>query len=212
MNSTRTLARAIVIAAVAVLFGGCINIPKSSTRDDPPKDIYTLKAPDGGGVKGSGSVIVVAKPDVPPGYDTDRIALMFAQGRRLDYYAGAAWSGRLSDLLQTFIIQSARREMRGAVVGSGERTGTARYKLMVKVTDFQPVYAAGPEGIPRLDVAMNLTLVDVESGKVAATVNAKKSAQASANRMTVVTKELESLLQAATDQGLRGIASHLAQS
>jgi hypothetical protein len=91
-------------------------------------------------------------------------------------------------------------------------TGTARYKLMVKVTDFQPVYAAGPEGIPRLDVSMNMTLVDAVSGKVAATVNAKKSAQASANRMTVVTKELEGLLQAATDQGLRGIASHMAQS
>jgi ABC-type uncharacterized transport system auxiliary subunit len=206
------ITRAFGIAAAAALLGGCINIPKSNTQDDPPKDIYTLKAPAAGAVKGGGSVVVVAKPDVPPGYDTDRIALVFAQGHRLDYYAGAAWSGRLSDLLQTFIIQSARRELHGAVVGTSEMAGAARYKLLVKVTDFQPVYAAGPEGIPRLDVAMNMTLVDVGSGRVAATVNARKSAKASANRMTVVTKELESLLQAATDQGLRGIASHMAQS
>ena len=68
-------------------------------------------APDAGPAKSGGSVIVVAKPDVPPGYDTDRIALMFEQGHRLDYYAGAAWSGRLSDLLQTFIAQSARRDL-----------------------------------------------------------------------------------------------------
>jgi ABC-type uncharacterized transport system auxiliary subunit len=211
MKIRLTLARALAALGVAALVSGCINIPKSNTQNDPPADVYTLKAAGSGSAKGGG-VIVVAKPEVPTGFDTERIALYFEQGHRLDYYAGAAWSGRLDDVLQDFIEQSARRAFPGQVIDTAKMTGSARYKLMVKVTEFQPVYPAGPDGVPRLDVAITMTLVALPSGKIAATVSAKRSAQASANRMTVVTKELEGLLQAVTDQALHGIAPHLAES
>jgi ABC-type uncharacterized transport system auxiliary subunit len=214
MKMYQVFARVLGFAIAAVSVSGCINIPKSSTADAPPADVYTLKAAAGGSAKqgGNGGVIVVARPEVPTGFDTDRIALMFEQGHRLDYYAGASWSGRLNDVLRNFVVQSARRDLPGKVVDTTELNASARYKILVKVTDFQPVYAGGPDGVPRLDVAMTMTLIALPSGKVAANVVAKKSAQASANRMTVITKELETLLQAVTSQALRGIAPHLAVS
>jgi len=54
-------------------------------------------------------MIVVPKPELPPGLDTERIALYLDQGHRLDYYADARWSARLDELLQNFLIEKVRQ-------------------------------------------------------------------------------------------------------
>jgi ABC-type uncharacterized transport system auxiliary subunit len=203
-----------IVAALAI--SGCISVGGSSaSKNDPPTSTYTLHAassgkPDSAGPKGA-AVIVVPTPEVPTGFDTEKIALYFEQGRQLDYYANAQWSGRLDELLRDFIVQTARHEFPGKTVGTTDLSNSPRYKLVVKILDFQPVYSGGPDGVPRLDVAMTMTLIELPGGKVKANASAKKSAQASANRMTIVTKELEGLLQAATHQALHEIAPYVAE-
>ena len=195
---------------------GCISLPSNGSDKGPPPSIYTLHPPQSGNAEPSRqakapAIIVVPKPEVPTGFDTERIALYFEQGRRLDYYADAKWSGRLDDLLQDFIIQTARHNLPGKVVDTTDLAAAAQFKLSVKITDFQPVYPNGPDSAPRLDVAMTVTLITVPGGTVKANVSVKHSAPASANRLSVITKELEALLQSLTDQALREIAPHLAE-
>jgi ABC-type uncharacterized transport system auxiliary subunit len=216
MRKVQTTPKSLFLLLALLAMSGCISLPSSSSESEPPPSIYTLhplrsaNAEPTGPAKTS-AIIVVSKPEVPTGFDTERIALYFEQGRRLDYYADAKWSGRLDDLLQDFIIQTARHDLPGKVVDTTDLAAAAQFKLSVKITDFQPVYPNGPDSAPRLDVAMTVTLITVPGGTVKANVSVKQSAPASANRLSVITKELEALLQSLTDQALREIAPHLAE-
>ena len=154
-------------------------------------------------------IVLVPRPELPKGYDTERITLLFEQGHRLDYYADAKWSARLDDLLQDFIVQMVRHVLRDRIAATTSTAAAARYKLAVEITDFQPVYGAAADSPPRLDVAMTVTLVALPDETAKAQFSLKKSAPASANTMTAVTKELELLLQSLIKEALQKIASSL---
>src|SRR5262245_19601753 len=102
-NPSVTLRCAISILGVLSLTG-CISLPggdKGKTRSS----IYTLHPPpprnhESSQPAGTPVVVFVPKPELPKGFDTERITLLFEQEHRLDYYADAKWSARLDDLLQ----------------------------------------------------------------------------------------------------------------
>ena len=146
-------------------------------------------------------MVVVPKPELPPGLDTERIALYLDQGHRLDYYADARWSARLDELLQNFLIEKVRQRLPGKIVGTPDLASSARYKLAIKVTDFGPVYAGAPDKPPRLDVGMTVTVLAGDMAKTQFTI--KKSAAAADNKLRDVTSGLENVLQSATDEALQ---------
>jgi ABC-type uncharacterized transport system auxiliary subunit len=205
------------IAALSFVLSGCISIGGSNSKNAPPPSVYTLRAGNDQKVSarnaGKGAAtIFVARPEVPNGFETERIALYFEQGHRLDYYADAAWSGRLDAVLQDFFVQAVTQGLAGKAVGVADPSESARYKLAVKITDFQPVYPAGPDSVPRLDVGMTVTLSALPGGETKGSFTVKRSAPASANRMSTVTKGLEDLLRAATSEALARIAPQFAAS
>ncbi len=151
---------------------------------------------------------MVPKPELPAGFDTERIALFLDQGRRLDYYADAKWSARLDDLLQDFLIQKAQQDLPGKVVGSPD-LAAAKYKLALKVDDFEPVYMDAPDKAPRLDVAMTVTVVTLPGETVKTQFSVKKSVPASGNTLTTITNELGDLLHSVTDEALQKAAPFL---
>jgi ABC-type uncharacterized transport system auxiliary subunit len=153
-------------------------------------------------------LVLVPRPELPKGFETERITLLFEPDHRLDYFADAKWSARLDDLLQDFIVQMALNILPDRIAATSTITA-ARYKLVVKIMDFQPVYQATADSPPRLDVAMTVTLVVLPGETMKSQFSLKKSAVSSANTMTAVTKELESLLQSATEEMLQKIAALL---
>jgi ABC-type uncharacterized transport system auxiliary subunit len=211
-NPPVTPRRAFVLLAGLAL-AGCISLPDANKKK-ASASIYTLHPlPAGNQLSNAPArppmVVLVPRPELPKGFETERITLLFEQGHRLDYYANAKWSGRLDDLLQDFIVQMVRHVLPGRIAATTSSTAAARYTLAVKFTEFQPVYQMSANSPPRLDVALTVTLIALPGETVKAQFSLKKSAPASANTMTIVTKELELLLQSLTEEALRRIATSL---
>ena len=195
-----------------LLMTGCASFLGGS-KQAPPESIYTIHAAETGtnaeSVKREQSVVVIPKPELPPGLNTERIALYLDQGQRLDYYADAKWSAPLDALLQDFLVEKARRQLPRKIVGTPDLAASARYKLAVKVTDFGPVYEEGPNRPPRLDVGMTVTVLALPSETVKAQFSVKKSMPSADNKLKEVTNGLENVLQAATDEALKKAAPYL---
>ena len=200
-----------LVGPLVLLLGlsGCISL--GGSKPTPPESIYTLH----GGTPAStpeamgASVVVVPKPELPPGLGTERIALSFDQGRRLDYYADAKWSAPLDALLQEFMVQKIQQELPGTVVGTPDLSTSAKYRLAFKFTEFGPVYEGNPDTPPRLDVGVTVTVIAMPRATVASQFTLKRSATAPANNLTTITSGLEKLLQDVTDEALMRAAPSL---
>jgi ABC-type uncharacterized transport system auxiliary subunit len=207
----KILNHAFAAGLVCLTLSACISIGGGDSKDKTPTSIYTLHPKDATAVAGKGAATVaVPKPELPPGLaGTQRIALIFGAGAKMDYYADARWSAGLDDLAQAVLIQAARRGLKGAVVNTPELGASARYKLAVKITDFQPVYKDTPDTIPTLTVGMTVTVTSQPVGAAQTQFSVKKTAPATANTLTDVTKGLEMLLQAAADEAIQKAAPAL---
>ena len=142
--------------------------------------------------------LLIAKPSVASGLETDRVAAFLHQGRELDYFAGARWSGRLDDVVHEFLLESF--DGRYAVVDT-ELPGAshaADYLLATKVRDFQAEFTSGPQGAPTLRVRVAATLVALPSGEVRARMVESASQQALDESLRTVTAGIEQLLQIVT--------------
>jgi ABC-type uncharacterized transport system auxiliary subunit len=205
------IVRCSLLVALSLGLTACISV---NLGGPPPATVFTLQAPEGQmkvasrDVRG-GTVVVVPKPEVPPELATDRIALLFEQDRRMDYYADAKWSGKLDELVQEFLIDRAQEKLPGAVVGK-PGLASGNYRLAVKVTTLEPVYKGAADKPPRLDVEMTVTVIDLPGERVRSQFTVKKSALASENRLTPITAELGKVLQSAIDEALARAAPQFA--
>jgi ABC-type uncharacterized transport system auxiliary subunit len=205
--------RAIALVLPTLLLSGCINV-NVGDRGEPP-DVYTLNgAPAAGAApaapaRAAGRVVAVPEPELPPGLDTDRIALYFEKERRLDYYADSKWPKPLGEVLQDLVIRRMREKLPGKAVGTPELSTAAPYRLALKFNQLQPVYADKADQPPRLDVDVTVTVLTQPGARARTQFNIRRSAPASANTMTTVTKELGDLLQSVTDEALEKAAPYL---
>jgi len=212
--TTLIIKRGLALLSVVALTG-CASLSflgGGKKADDT--SIYTLRGtamerPVARAASNGRSVIAVPKPELPPGLETERIALYFQQGRRLDYYADAKWSARLDDLLQDLVIQKVQQKLPGKVVGTPDLAATAQYRLSLKFTDVQPVYEDAPDKPPRLDVGMTVTVVSLPRETVRTQFSLRRSVPASANTLTTITSELGNLLGSLTDDALQRAAPYL---
>jgi ABC-type uncharacterized transport system auxiliary subunit len=176
------------------------------------RDVYTLHPPEVQGESHAGAkaiTIGVAPPELPSGFDTDRIVLFRHQGRIQDHYAGAAWSSQLTNVLQDFMIGMARHEFPQAVVDRAAGLPSVRYELRVRVTDFEPVYVGEATDTPQIHVGLTLTLVRMPDGKTVAQQAVDRTVAASGNTLTAVTEGLEALLRSLTQEGLDHLSPYL---
>lgn len=190
---------AIAFVCLAAL-AGCGNITKSKA---PPISVYTLHA-EKPQKRASSAAVIVQEPEMPAGFDTARIALHMSGGRRMDFYADAAWPDALNKVLQDFIIQSAR--FSAVTPDSGVN---APYALQVKVNDFQPVYADTAQGAAEVRVSLTFRLIDRSSEKLLRDFTLSEKTPASANTITAITGDLEMLLRKVTAAGLSRIAKEV---
>jgi len=205
--------------ALLLPFGlsACISLPFSQEGDRPAPAMYTLYGPRAEtmdiSTEASGRVVVVVPtPELPPGFDTERIALQFEQDGRLDYYADAQWSSRLDLLIQDVLIDRAQQALPGTIVGKPDLVPAPHYRLAVKITEFAPVYKASADISPRLDAGLSMTVIALPQDMVIAQFTVRKSAPAAENRLTAVTSGLKDLLHSVVDDALAKAAPHIRET
>ena len=203
-----------LIALIPILgLAGCISLPPllGGMKEAKPESIYTLHSGTAASAKPAmgNNIVVVPKPELPPGLETERIALSFEGGRRLDYYADAKWSAPLDSLLQNFVIDKVQQKLPGKVVGTQDLGGSAKYKLALKFNEFGPFYEGMPDKPPRLDVGVTVTVIAAPKDTVKTQFTLKKSAPVEANNLTTITGGLEKLLQDVTEEALAKAAPSL---
>jgi cholesterol transport system auxiliary component len=178
-SKSRFALRALLIGATLAL-AGCSIGPSS-----PPAQIYVLEPPFAAqtDVPMSGAQLAVAAPDLANVLDTQRIAL--SRGQNMDYYADAQWTDNTARLLQTLLVEAFEKSGKIGSVGRDSDGIHADYILDTELRDFAAHYA-GADGAPTITVDIEAKLVTSDRRTVVATLDASKTAPASANSVPAV--------------------------
>ena len=185
----------IMMACVLVIAGCSPN--KILTSTQPQQTIYTLRPVESTATPSTATarVVEITTPSLPPGMDTDRIALFLEDGQKVDYYAAARWSAPLRYILQDFTRRNASAVLPYVVPVTPEQNIQADYSLQMKINEFQPVYGASYGTAPIMKVNVDFSLVDVSSDKIISSFTLSKQEQASENRLDIIMAGLERILQ-----------------
>ncbi len=186
----------IVIASLSALLTGCAG-GGILTSTEPPQTIYALRAAESTGSAqnaGPARVVEIAKPNLPPGFETDRIALYMDSGRTLDYYSGARWPDILDAVIQDFTRRTATNTLPYVVATLPNQNQYADYRLNIKLNEFQPVYGSGSSAPPELVVDAEFTLVALPSEKIVQSFRLAKRNVAPSNNLEAIAGGLEEIL------------------
>lgn len=197
----------LLVITCAFFLSACMPLKSSQ----PAPVIYALNAPPARGQEKKETVIYVVsipEPQVPPGFDTNKIALYLYNKQRLDYYKNAVWPDRLGRVLQGVIIQSAS-SVPGMMIVAPESRIPAAYEMLVNINDFEPVYAAGPQAPPQLKVSISFQLVSLENRKVLFNATFSARSMATENTRTAIVTGLELLLRQVDARAFKKIGSVL---
>jgi cholesterol transport system auxiliary component len=85
--------------------------------------------------------LAVLKVRVRAGLDTERIAALYPD-RRMDYFAGARWSGSLDEVLQDLAVQEFHSNPALRNVSADASVFASTHWLEIEVADFQAEYTA----------------------------------------------------------------------
>jgi cholesterol transport system auxiliary component len=178
-----------VVAALA-----CSACGSLLETDLPASTSYVLKAAPAGstGVTRSEADVSIGRPDLSPGLDTERIAVL--RGRQLDYYRGAQWGGRATEIVQTLMVESFEDQQLFRSVTAEQSRVSSDYVLDVSVRDFQAEYASENDA-PTAHVTIMVRLIRVSDRQLVQTFAATAESKASDNRMSAVAAAFETAAQ-----------------
>jgi ABC-type uncharacterized transport system auxiliary subunit len=192
-----------------LLLSGCGSVLKS---DEPAATIFSLRAENAAPARtpnGTSKVLEIQRPLLPPGFDTNRIAMYLNNGRELNYYSGAQWPAPLDETLQDFTEQLARQALPGAILASPGQAIDLDHRLQIKVNDFQPVYAGAADRAPTLKASMSFTLLSMPDEEILTHFTVQQEMPAEANNLGAVAAGLQALLQSVETQAFATIDRHL---
>lgn len=193
----RCLTMALALCAAA----GCSGFHS----DEPATLMYVLQPASGGAqppaAAPAGGSLAVIMPVAVPGLNTDRIALLRADGV-LDAYAGSRWPDVLPDVLQPLLIDGLRAGGHFSSVQADSGPFLADYVLQVEVRQFAAVYGAGE--VPTVRVQWVASLGRRADRKLLRTFTIEQSVPAAANRMAAVMAAFNAATGAALQQLVAG--------
>jgi cholesterol transport system auxiliary component len=127
--------------------------------------------------------LMVLKPKLRPGLESDRIVVQYAD-RRMDYFADARWSGPLGDVLQDFVMQELRTHANLRTVSGDASAFGSAYWLEIEVTDFQAEYTSA--AAPTVHVHVLARLGSSGDRRILGQFAANAQQQATENRLTAI--------------------------
>jgi cholesterol transport system auxiliary component len=179
--------RTAVLIVTMLACGGCGSLLET---DLPPSTSYVLApAPAASsGVTRSDADLSIGRPDLAPGLDTERVAVL--KGRQLDYYRGAQWGGRATELVQTLLVDSFEDQQLFRSVTAEQSRVSSDYVLDVSVRDFQAEHASD-DAAPTAHVTILCRLIRVSDRQLVQTLAATAQSRAAENRMNAVAAAFE---------------------
>jgi cholesterol transport system auxiliary component len=178
------------VAIVAGLASLCVGCGSLLETDLPPSSNYVLApAPASStGVTRSDADLSIGRPDLAPGLDSERIAVL--KGRQLDYYRGAQWGGRTAEVVQTLLVDSFEDQQLFRSVTPEQSRVASEYVLDISVRDFQAEYANDNDA-PTAHVTIFGRLIRVVDRQLVDTFSATAQSKASDNRLGPVAAAFE---------------------
>ncbi|HEY7641838.1 MAG TPA: ABC-type transport auxiliary lipoprotein family protein [Steroidobacteraceae bacterium] len=176
-----------IIVGLASLCVGCGSLLETKL---PENTNYVLApAPAAStGVPRSTADLSIGRPDLAPGLDSERIAVL--RGRQLDYYRGAQWGGRMTEVVQTLLVDSFEDQQLFRSVTAEQSRVASQYVLDVSVRDFQAEYTS--EGAaPTAHVTILGRLIRVVDRQLVDTFAATAQSKAADNRLGPVAAAFE---------------------
>lgn len=195
----------IMLSVVTFLLTGCLtsNVPAPTLYVLNPQNIEV-------GIPSNAPIsIIIEKPSVVSGLNTDRIALIKNNGRELDYFAEARWNGQLDKIVQDFIIESFEKDYDIIEVDTSSRHQKADYLVVTKIRDFQAEYGDSTNLPPTIKVTIVCSILKLPSKNSLNRIIKTKEKKLEANSMQEITRGFEELLQQSASEILMEISQGL---
>ncbi len=197
------IARRAVLGKMVLIGGASLALSAcGGTLLGPPEPgpIYTVRpdfppAPPGNNGAKVGWALTVLRPDVPGGLETDRIALLQADGT-MDYYAKATYPAPLSSIVQQSLLEGFEASGRIDAVAKEQDALHADYNLVIEVRDFQAQYGA-PGTAPAVAVTIGAKLITAHGRRILASFTSRQTGNAAADSAGAATLALQQALRAA---------------
>ncbi|MFL6577951.1 MAG: ABC-type transport auxiliary lipoprotein family protein [Povalibacter sp.] len=193
MHSSRTAAR-ITMLVMTLALSACSGSFFESDLPVPTRYVIAPPAAAESAISSHASQVdlAIGRPDVAPGLDSDRIAVL--RGHELDFYRGALWSGTVLDTVQTFLVSALQDQKRFRSVAPEQARITGDYILDVEVRDFQAEYASAA-ALPVAHVTLVCRLIRISDRRMVDTLSVTGSQPASENRLATVAGAFETVMQ-----------------
>ena len=182
------------LVVVATLGAACSSCGSLLETDLPASTSYVLApAPAAAdNATRADAALSIGRPDLAPGLDTERIAVL--KGRQLDYYRGAQWGGRATEVVQTLLVDTFEDQRLFRSVTAEQSRIASEYVLDVSVRDFQAEYASENDA-PTAHVTILGRLVRVVDRQLVDTFAATAQNRAADNRLSAVAAAFEAAAQ-----------------
>ncbi|MBV8939328.1 MAG: membrane integrity-associated transporter subunit PqiC [Alphaproteobacteria bacterium] len=169
----------LVLVMLSALLSACALLSKPA----PAPELYMLKPdPAAAAAETLPLTIRIALPEVAPGLDTARIAVLEADNK-LIYYTGAAWAAPLPQLAQEFLSDAFGRSRAFRIAGSDQEPLRTDVMLSTAIHECQ-VDMSGPQPVIRL--RLTATLLNSETHQALAAIPVEETVQAEANHMAAL--------------------------
>lgn len=148
--------------------------------------------------------LAIGRPDVAPGLDTARIAVL--RGRELDYFRAVQWGGSLTETVQALLVNTLQDQKLFRSVTAEQARVSGAYLLDPEVRDFQAEYIDG-KAAPDIRVTLVGRVIRIGDRRLVDTIFATAVQPAADNRMRAVAAAFE----AASQQVALELASNAAR-
>lgn len=153
--------------------------------------------------------LAVLRPKLRPGLETDRIAVLYPD-RRLNYFAGARWSGPLGEVLQDLAVQEFHARANLRTVSGDASVFASAYWLEIEVTDFQAEYTSATAA-PTVRVQLRARIGTSGDRRIVGELAASAQQPAAENRLTAIVDAYARAADAALSQIVAGADDALAK-
>lgn len=160
-----------------------------------PSSVYLLSATAGTPGPQIPADLTILKPRVRAGLDSDRIAALYPD-RRLDYFAGARWSGPLDEVVQDLAVQAFHTQANLRNVSADASAFASGYWLEIEVIDFQAEYLSAADA-PTAHVHFLARIGTSGERRILGQFEANARQAAADNRLTAIIAAYEQAADAA---------------
>lgn len=183
-----------LLLGCSVLVAGCAGSLLDSDLPAPTSYLLAPLPPANSASPSAASQVdlAISRPDVAPGLDTSRIAVL--RGRELDYYRGVQWGGSTLEIVQALLVSSLQDQKLFRSVTPEQTRVAGAYMLDIEVRDFQAEYRDGAAA-PQAHVTIMGRLIRINDRTLVDSIAGSATRAADDNRMGAVAAAFEAAAQ-----------------